>query len=186
MAENILQRKWIRWVSTGIVLAIMIVMFCLSAEEGDKSDSRSFPIGDAAMESGIFENSIFDGAKESYKEQGLPFWLFVQRLVRKTAHFLGYLLLGAALLVCVESWTGGRKLNGILSFLIGALYAASDEWHQSYIPGRSGRWEDVGIDAAGVAVGVLLTMLIVKLIRKHIAKKEGNIKQSYDRPDDSD
>lgn len=32
------------------------------------------------------------------------------------------------------------------------LYAMSDEWHQSFVPGRSGRWLDVAIDWTGASV----------------------------------
>lgn len=32
------------------------------------------------------------------------------------------------------------------------LYAASDEWHQTFVPGRGGTWHDVAIDACGIAL----------------------------------
>jgi VanZ family protein len=39
--------------------------------------------------------------------------------------------------------------------VIALLYAFSDEWHQSFVPGREGALRDVGIDALGV-IGVSL------------------------------
>ena len=171
--ESILQRSRVRWVSTGIVLAIMIAIFIFSAQSQQESENLSFPIGDAAIESGVFENQVFDGARKSYAEQGQPFWLFVQRLIRKLAHAVIFMALGGALYVCRESWLGERTLNWVWSMLIGAAYAASDEWHQTMVPGRSGTAEDVLIDAAGVVIGVLAAILIVWLIKKRMKRKEG-------------
>jgi hypothetical protein len=35
---------------------------------------------------------------------------------------------------------------------IAALYAISDEWHQTFVPGRGGTWVDVIIDCAGIGL----------------------------------
>ena len=39
--------------------------------------------------------------------------------------------------------------------LVAVLYACSDEWHQSFVPGREGRLRDVGIDSIGAVVASL-------------------------------
>lgn len=41
----------------------------------------------------------------------------------------------------------------ILALVLSILYAASDEWHQSYVPGRSASWTDVMVDVCGIALG---------------------------------
>ena len=76
---------------------------------------------------------------------GLGGWDLV---LRKLAHAAEYAVLGA-LLLRATGRTG-------LAFALGALYAVSDEIHQSFVPGRLGSPLDVAIDAAGVAVGVAL------------------------------
>ena len=68
--------------------------------------------------------------------------------LRKLAHAAEYALLGA-LLARATARTG-------LAFALGTLYAVSDELHQSFVPGRLGSPLDVAIDAAGVAVGIVL------------------------------
>lgn len=166
MKESILQRSWIRWTSTGIVLAIMIAIFVFSGQGQEQSEGLSFPIGDAVIGSGTL-----DAVKEKVEESGESFWLFVQRLVRKLAHVVIFMALGGSLLICLESWTGKRKLNGLWSAVIGTLYAASDEWHQSMVPGRSGSVEDTLLDAAGVIAGVLFAALAVWLIKRRMKKK---------------
>lgn len=40
----------------------------------------------------------------------------------------------------------------LLSFIIGCLYAISDEFHQSVVPTREGKLRDVVIDIAGMTI----------------------------------
>ena len=76
---------------------------------------------------------------------GLGTWDLV---LRKIAHAAEYAILGALL----ARATGRAGL----AFTLGALYAMSDEVHQSFVPGRLGSPVDVAIDAVGVLAGVLL------------------------------
>ncbi len=88
-------------------------------------------------------------------------------LVRKTAHFTEYAVLGASLSVNVRDflrWKGIRAVSAAAAFavpwLIGTLYAVSDEIHQHFVPGRSCELRDMVIDACGVAVGTLAVMAL--------------------------
>ena len=49
---------------------------------------------------------------------------------------------------------------------IGILYAMSDEFHQSFSPGRSPKVTDVYIDTLGVIVGALLVIFIRMVYQK--------------------
>lgn len=51
-----------------------------------------------------------------------------------------------------------RPLGDGWGFAFTVLYAASDEWHQTFVPGRGGAVSDVLIDAAGA----LLALTFVK------------------------
>lgn len=42
------------------------------------------------------------------------------------------------------------------AFFAAVLYAGLDEWHQSYVPGRSASWSDVGVDTCGIILGLAL------------------------------
>jgi VanZ family protein len=76
---------------------------------------------------------------------GLGGWDLV---LRKIAHAAEFAVLGA-LLVRATGRAG-------TAFAIGALYAVSDELHQSFVPGRLGSPVDVAIDVVGVAAGILV------------------------------
>lgn len=73
--------------------------------------------------------------------------------LRKIAHMLEYGVL--ALLV---RRAGKSRAQ---AFVFSVLYAASDEWHQSFVPGRAGAAGDVLIDGAG-ALTALLAGAILK------------------------
>lgn len=46
------------------------------------------------------------------------------------------------------------------------LYAATDEFHQLFVPGRAGLFTDVLIDATGAAIGLLLAGSIIALVKR--------------------
>ncbi len=50
--------------------------------------------------------------------------------------------------------------NALLTFVINAIYAASDEIHQSFVPGRASQWSDFFIDTAGIILAILIFQLI--------------------------
>jgi VanZ family protein len=81
----------------------------------------------------------------------------VQFAVRKTAHATEYailaLLLWRALRRTAPGWDGRAAW---LAFALAALFALSDEWHQSFVPNRQAHPLDVLIDSAGAAAALLV------------------------------
>ena len=96
----------------------------------------------------------------------------VSFIVRKLAHFTEYLILGIFLALDTRDIADrrheetGSAFIWFIPFCIGTLYAATDEFHQSFVPGRSCELRDVMIDSAGVAVGVLILILMKRGARK--------------------
>jgi VanZ family protein len=76
----------------------------------------------------------------------------VTKIDDKFAHFAVYGLLGT--LVCRTGHLGWRTALG--AWLVVAAYGASDEWHQSFVPGRASDVGDWIADTLGatVAIGV--------------------------------
>jgi VanZ family protein len=72
--------------------------------------------------------------------------------LKKGGHMLGYAFLAAAYTRAI-----GRQRRGAmaLAWSLAILYAASDEFHQSFVPGRSARILDIGIDGLGALLGLL-------------------------------
>ena len=76
--------------------------------------------------------------------------------VRKAAHFTAYFVLGV-LVVNALNISAVRGYRGVAyALLICVLYAISDEFHQTFVPGRSGEVMDVLIDSLGSGAGILV------------------------------
>src|SRR5699024_9669514 len=87
--------------------------------------------------------------------------------IRKSAHFTAYLLLGMLVLHALRK--PSRK-GCTVAFLISLLYAISDEFHQLFVPGRSGEIRDVVIDSMGAATGIGVYMLGILIIRRFLKR----------------
>lgn len=88
---------------------------------------------------------------------GLGGWDFV---LRKAAHMAEFAVLGALLARALDADPPSQRVNIMLwAWVIGTSYAASDELHQYFVPGRLASPYDLVIDAVGVAVGVLAVRL---------------------------
>lgn len=89
----------------------------------------------------------------------------LQFLARKSAHFGIYMIFGVLSFLTFISY---EKLLFALRLTtsggICLLYAASDEIHQLFVPGRSGEVRDVMIDFSGAALGIALSTLVFLLI----------------------
>ena len=97
----------------------------------------------------LWAGVIFAFSSVSDLGTGLGGWDLV---LRKLAHTVEYAILGALLLRALE-----RELPALV---VGVAYAASDELHQHFVPGRRGAPLDVLIDSAGVALGILAWRLL--------------------------
>jgi len=94
--------------------------------------------------------------------QFVPF----HHLLRKTGHVVGYGLLSFLLF---RAWRATLSTPGhprwtfrwsALAVLGTALVASLDEWHQSFLPSRTGRWQDVVLDtSSGIATQILIFLL---------------------------
>lgn len=90
-------------------------------------------------------------------------------IVRKNAHFFAYMVLGLLTANALRISGGLSYTRALFALGICMVYAASDEFHQLFIPGRSGELRDVLIDSAGAIVGVGIVLIInrVKEMRRN-------------------
>jgi VanZ family protein len=87
---------------------------------------------------------IFALSSVSHLSSGLGTW---DLFLRKGAHITEYAILALLLARALE--------REVPAFVLGVLYAASDEVHQSFVRGRHGAPLDVAIDSIGLLIGVI-------------------------------
>ncbi len=110
-------------------------------------------------------------------------WESIHFLIRKTGHFMGY---GVFCLFCFRGFW--MELEGVasrlrrqlvahgLAIVATFLVAGADEFHQSFLPNRTGQFSDVLLDTGGgVALGLalFLTMQAVESLRSARARAVG-------------
>ena len=96
------------------------------------------------------------------------YWHFY---IRKTGHVFGY---GMLCFLLFRAWRATWPKNNVkwtplwasLAILGTAIVASLDEWHQTFIPTRTGRWQDVVLDTCAGILAQILILIWWRLFRK--------------------
>ncbi len=144
------------------LFAVMALIFYMSAQNADDSS--------------LMSRSVYSSWIGQILDRILPRLLSQngENSLRKYAHLFEFFLLGlSSFLFAYELfWLKESRLGKTMavSFLWSVLYSCSDEWHQTFISGRSGQFRDVCLDSLGIAGGILMMSLVVFVVhmrRKH-------------------
>jgi VanZ family protein len=92
-------------------------------------------------------------------------WEMLHHYIRKSGHFIGYGTMGV---LWLRAWRmslprAGLLLDAVLALLGTAVVASSDEFHQSFLPNRTGVSADVLLDCCGAIVLLLLAYLFIRM-----------------------
>lgn len=144
-------------VSWLLVLMWMGIIYALSAQTATVSSDLSGSVLEllVSMTGNLLTNHVQD-------------LMYLHFLVRKYAHFSAYAILGILVMSAFLKTKARKESYGLIvvalnTFIVCFLYAYFDEWHQTFVAGRSGEFRDVLIDSAGASFGILLVMGIVLL-----------------------
>jgi VanZ family protein len=93
--------------------------------------------------------------------------------IRKTGHFVGYFILSVLLF---RAWKTTLSLPAIwalrwsgIAFFMSAMVASLDEWHQTYIPSRTGAISDVMLDSSAALTAQIVIFLLLRAKRARMA-----------------
>ena len=147
-----------RWVFPVLALLWMLVIFLMSSQPADDSTETSLHVGETI-------GTVFvQGYREWPKEKQIEFAVSIDHPVRKAAHATEYTILGILLyMTSRKSFGMNPKSSFRTAFLTGTVYAATDEFHQLFVPGRAGMISDVLIDSMGVLLGCLLISALCRI-----------------------
>jgi len=80
----------------------------------------------------------------------------IQFLVRKCAHVAEYAILAALFYRAFRHGQDNSWRAATLALVAATFYASLDEFHQSFVPSRTGTPWDVGIDSLGALAGLVI------------------------------
>jgi hypothetical protein len=96
---------------------------------------------------------------EAFKQGFANFWIAGWFVVVKGWHMTEYAILTTLCKTVLQACTPcSHKKCIAVAFVFAVLFAASDEWHQTFVPGRDGCVRDVLIDTAGASIAALFLL----------------------------
>ena len=144
-------------------ILLMMMIYHFSAQPADVSSQVSYKVSYKIVETAdyVFETNLDYWQMDSWAQR-------IHGVTRKLAHMTEYFALAIA--VSFPLYVYG--VHGILLMLLAGMicvgFAAGDEYHQSFISGRSPSVRDVGIDSFGIFWGIILVRIIGWTGRKTI------------------
>lgn len=173
---KVMLRGVLKPLSFAPALCMMYIIFQFSSASGIESSGSSgavcLKIVDVADE--VLDLNVSYDKRMYYAQK-------IEYPVRKLAHFSEYALLAAA--VALPLYVYGMR--GISLMLVAGIicigFACTDEYHQSFVSGRSPSKKDVLIDSAGTFFGIIFTRIIGFIGRKTIFRPLSNEKKRRER-----
>lgn len=139
-----------------LIFIWMISVFAFSGQGGTESSGTSRKVTEFIVQL-VSDKSI---------EENEELIANLDKIIRKLAHYTIYTIGGILIYNYANTTDKSKKEKILYSIAFGAGYAITDELHQFFVPGRSARIFDVGIDTLGVITGVLLYLVIITIIQK--------------------
>ena len=136
-------------------LLVMYMIFSFSAQNGTESGDLSFKVSVKLVEVGseVLDMKLTDSEMQIYANK-------YHHYVRKLGHMTEYCVL--AITLCVPLYAYG--VRGIWLYLLAGFlcagFAATDEYHQSFVAGRGPSVRDVCIDTFGAMIGITGTQIV--------------------------
>ncbi|MDR7073208.1 VanZ family protein [Fictibacillus barbaricus] len=144
------------------------MIFYASSQPYEKQDLRPTisQFLDMDFISSLFSTTVFNYAGDEVSIEKLGPAQFIEFFIRKGAHFSVYFGLGFLLFRAIKL-NLNKGLTFITSLVLAILYAASDEFHQSFTIHRTPHVEDVMLDSIGALVGITIALLIYRNFRRN-------------------
>ncbi len=148
------------------ILLWLAFIFGCSAKTAPESSVQSKSVTRAFLE---IADKSFDSLTEAQQQNRIS---KVDHFVRKAAHMFLYAVLGV-LSMCFFTVIAKYKppYNALYTIIFCMLYAATDEFHQLFVPGRGAQVRDVVIDTCGSLIGTAVFLLIMHAVNRRKANR---------------
>ncbi|MBR2460096.1 MAG: VanZ family protein [Clostridia bacterium] len=172
IARAYIIRTAIAW---ALVVGWMVFIFAMSAQPVEVSHETS--TGVSAGIAGTIEPGYSEMPPEVQEETVESYDI----VIRKLAHFCEFGLLGVLFYGAVLITRNSIKRDWLViegSMFASLVYAATDEIHQYYVPGRIAAIRDFCIDCLGALAGVLGLVVLLWIIELILKKKKDDTETS--------
>ena len=145
-----------------LIVIWMITVFMFSGQKGEDSGNTSGRFTELIIR-------VLTGKSVDTNDSTIQ---MIETIIRKLAHYTIYTIGG--FLIMNYAYTIDKKIKKkiLYSICFGGGYAITDELHQFFVPDRSARLFDVGIDTLGVITGVVIYLLLRKCVQIVINKNK--------------
>lgn len=158
-----------------LVLVWCFIIFNFSNMDTTESNTKSKDTINKVIDTTI-ETSNKVGIIENIptKEEKTELINNLNKPLRKCMHAFIYFILAILVLNALKI-SNISKNKYLLTIIICFIYALTDEYHQTFINGRTGQFSDVLIDTIGTVIGTIIYKLITDKI---LQKKQKNDKRN--------
>lgn len=134
-------------------IIIMILIFAFSAQNADESSKLSEG----------FISTIIGHILRILPQFGMDY----EFVIRKYAHVFEYFCLGLSTFMLLHEIKPDKYLFPMVGTeIICYLYSCTDEFHQTFVPGRSGKIIDTFIDSIGISLAVIVLGICLYIYNK--------------------
>ena len=136
-----------------MVIIWMGVIFYLSSMDTGESNGKSreviTKVVDTTVDISHAKGEVSPKSKEKMVDK-------LNKPLRKCAHASVYFILAILILNALLSCNNKHLLVILLTIFLCFIYACTDEYHQTFVSGRTGQFSDVLIDTMGSVVACLV------------------------------
>lgn len=161
-----------------LFILMLIIIFTFSSQNGEESLNLTINGIDKVVNITNNKENIVDSNKTSNNETNINKKENKESLidklikpVRKSAHFIEFMILGIITSLLLKSFKIKNIYLILISLLFCFIYACTDEIHQLFVIGRTSSFIDVLIDTSGSFTGIM----IIYILGKRRCKNENNI-----------
>ncbi len=143
-----------------LIIANMVVIFMLSAEDDKESVATSDKVGTGVI--GVVDKDLLPKDESEWE----AFSAGILAKFRKLTHMAEFGTLGGLTFLFLLTWKNGMYRKYLISILFAGFYAVTDEFHQYFVPGRTCSPSDMLIDTCGALIVCTLILAVCFFVRR--------------------
>lgn len=171
--DNVEKKKRRKFLPFLFIISWMFIIFTLSNMNGIESNVKSQTSLDEIVDYvlsitnkvGLTDKHPSEKSKKALVEKINP-------VMRKCAHATVFFILAILVMIFLSRFKIKLSVSYIITILVSFMYALFDEYHQTFVAGRTGQFSDSLIDTSGAIIGALLVLIVISIHRKRKRIKE--------------